>query len=202
LRYNCVLLFGPPGAGKGTQGAILSRVPGIIHVACGQVFRGLTIDNDLGKVFLDYSSKGELVPEHLTVELWERHIKHLASSERFDPKNNLLVLDGIPRTLQQAKLMVGKINVLKVIHLVCQDESTLIERIRIRALHEGRLDDASDAVIKKRLDVYRAQTQETLSFYPSDIITEVDASRSPLRILADIALIIDSVSSRVLTGVN
>ncbi|MEO1717767.1 MAG: nucleoside monophosphate kinase, partial [Planctomycetota bacterium] len=68
-KYQCVLLFGAPGAGKGTQGAILGRIPGFFHLSCGEVFRSLDIHSDLGKVFYEYSSKGELVPDEVTVDI-------------------------------------------------------------------------------------------------------------------------------------
>ncbi len=62
-RYKTILLFGAPGAGKGTQGKILGKVPGFYHLACGDVFRSLDMGSDLGRSFMEYSSRGELVPD-------------------------------------------------------------------------------------------------------------------------------------------
>ena len=67
-RYKTVLLFGAPGAGKGTQGKILGKVPGFYHLACGDVFRSLDMGSELGSKFMEYSSRGELVPDALTIE--------------------------------------------------------------------------------------------------------------------------------------
>ena len=71
-KFKTILLFGTPGAGKGTQGKILGKVPGFFHLACGDVFRSLDMGSDLGKQFIAYSSRGELVPDELTIELWRQ----------------------------------------------------------------------------------------------------------------------------------
>src|SRR5882672_7358927 len=73
-RYHAIILFGAPGAGKGTQGKILGTIPRFFHCACGEVFRNLTIDNELGRTFLEYSSRGQLVPDESTVRLWRAYI--------------------------------------------------------------------------------------------------------------------------------
>ena len=70
MRFKTLLLFGAPGSGKGTQGSILGSIPGYVHVACGDVFRNLRVGSPLGKVFLEYSSRGALVPDDFTVQLW------------------------------------------------------------------------------------------------------------------------------------
>src|SRR3954452_20076641 len=70
-RYRTILLFGAPGSGKGTMGKALGVIPGFAHVACGDVFRSLDLAAPLGRVFLDYSSKGLLVPDDTTIALWE-----------------------------------------------------------------------------------------------------------------------------------
>src|SRR5262245_55093023 len=69
-RYQTILLFGAPGSGKGTQGKILGQIPGFYHLSCGEVFRTLDTGSDLGKVFMEYSSRGELVPDDVTVKMW------------------------------------------------------------------------------------------------------------------------------------
>lgn len=196
MRFRTVLLFGAPGVGKGTQGRVLGHVPGLIHVACGDVFRSLPADSKLGRTFVEYSSRGELVPDHLTVQLWERHIHALSLSESFNPSSDILLLDGIPRNREQAKLLARKIDVYTVIHMTCSNHQALHERIRRRALREGRYDDASDAIIAHRLAVYEAETAQTLSFYSGDIIHTVQADQSPLRVLAELAHVIDGIVQR------
>src|SRR5437867_10781927 len=84
-KYTTILLFGAPGAGKGTQGKILGTIPQFYHHACGDAFRNLTIDNELGRIFLEYSSRGELVPDEHTVRLWQDNINAMRATGRFDP---------------------------------------------------------------------------------------------------------------------
>src|SRR5215472_2929484 len=72
--YRTYLLFGAPGSGKGTQGKALGTVPRFYHCACGDVFRSIDTRTKLGKAFLEYSSKGQLVPDDITVELWREAI--------------------------------------------------------------------------------------------------------------------------------
>ena len=72
MKYRAILLFGAPGAGKGTQGKILGQIPNFVHFSCGDAFRNLRVDSSLGRVFMEYASKGQLVPDEPTIELWQR----------------------------------------------------------------------------------------------------------------------------------
>ncbi|MCE9619375.1 MAG: nucleoside monophosphate kinase [Planctomycetes bacterium] len=185
-RYKCILLFGAPGSGKGTQGKILGHVPGFFHLACGDVFRSLDLSSPLGKKFLAHSSKGELVPDELTVEMWQQNMKAQVALSFFKPAADLLVLDGIPRTVSQAKALKDYLDVLAVLHLVCPDQAEMVRRMRRRAMKENRLDDADEKVIQHRFDVYRKETEPVLSFYPKNIIHEVNATSSPSIVLMSV----------------
>ncbi|HEX6971477.1 MAG TPA: nucleoside monophosphate kinase [Limnochordia bacterium] len=193
MRYPTILLFGAPGAGKGTQGRILAQVPGLFHLSCGDVFRSLKPDSRLGRIFDEYSSRGALVPDSVTIELWESALEGARLSGAFDPDRDLLILDGIPRNRAQARMMEERIEVLRLIHLQCRNRAALFDRLRRRALRENRYDDASDAVISHRLEVYQKETALVLDYYPADRIVEVDADQSPLLVLASLAHIIDGV---------
>jgi adenylate kinase len=188
MKYQAILLFGAPGAGKGTQGNILASIPGLVHVATGEIFRDLRVGSPLGRVFLDYSSRGALVPDTFTVELWKEHVDALVGLGRFDPGNDTLVLDGIPRSVAQARLLDDHIDVRRIYYLDCADRQIMFMRLKRRALQEHRLDDASDAVIQQRLYVYEAETAPVLGHYPKDLICRVDTGRSPLDVLSDIVL--------------
>jgi adenylate kinase len=185
-RYKCILLFGAPGSGKGTQGKILGHIPGFFHLACGDVFRSLDLSSPLGKKFLAHSSKGELVPDELTVEMWQQNMKAQVALSFFKPTQDLLVLDGIPRTVSQAKALKEYLDVLAVLHLVCPDQEEMVRRMRRRAMKENRLDDADEKVIKHRFEVYRKETEPILSYYPSSIIHEVPATKSPSMVLMSV----------------
>jgi adenylate kinase len=184
--FQTVLLFGPPGSGKGTQGRALGSIPGFYHFACGEVFRQLNPNSKLGRVFLEYSSKGELVPDELTIQLWLDHIQAQTKTSAYKPETDLLVLDGIPRNVEQAKLIDEHLRVLKVINLHCPDEEQMIQRIRRRALKENRPDDAKESVIRNRWEVYREETEPVLAVYPEELKTKVNALSSPAEVLRDV----------------
>ncbi|MFM7323079.1 MAG: adenylate kinase family protein [Armatimonadota bacterium] len=185
-RYRTLLLIGAPGAGKGTMGKALGAIPGFHHLACGDVFRNLDMTTALGRIFVEYSSKGLLVPDDATVKLWKVTVDALVASHRYRPASDLLVLDGIPRNVEQARFLEEHVEVERVIHLVCTDEERMIERLQRRALKEQRFDDASDEVIRRRWKVYEAESEPVLAFYPSDKIETVDALGSPVQVLHDI----------------
>ena len=182
-RYKTILLFGAPGAGKGTQGKILGRIPGFFHLACGDVFRSLDMSSDLGKQFLEYSGRGELVPDELTIEMWRQNMHAQTTLSLFKPKKDLLVLDGIPRNAGQAKALEGHLEVLLVIHLVCPDIEAMVGRMRRRALKENRLDDADEKVIRNRFKVYDDETRPVLEHYNPSLVHEVNALGSPAEVL-------------------
>jgi adenylate kinase len=185
-QYKVVLLFGAPGTGKGTQGKILGTVPGFYHFSCGEVFRNLDISTELGHAFYEYSSRGELVPDELTVKLWVQAIHAHTVLGDYKPRVDILVLDGIPRTLEQAKLMSEYMDVLKVIHLSCDDEVAMIERLRKRALKENRFDDADEKVIRNRWRVYEHETSPLLDYFPPELVVNVDSMGAPGRVLRDV----------------
>jgi adenylate kinase len=182
-RYQTVLLFGAPGAGKGTQGKILGQIPGFYHLSCGEVFRTLDTNSELGRTFVQYSSRGLLVPDDLTIRMWQQNMHARTILSVYKPHEDLLILDGIPRNVHQAKLLEKHLNVLKIIHLVCPDKEQMIKRLRRRALKENRVDDAKEDVIRKRWAVYEKETFPVLDYYSNDVVSEVDATGSPARVL-------------------
>ena len=186
MRYKSILLFGAPGSGKGTQGKILGSIPGFYHSACGDVFRSLDLQSEMGRVFWEYAGNGRLVPDEFTVKLWKQYINGMEMVNQFFPETQLLVLDGIPRNVDQAKLLEDTIEVEKVVHLVCADMDKMIERLKRRALKENRFDDANDKVIQHRLEVYERETHPVLSYYPPEKIVELDATMSQIRVLSEI----------------
>src|SRR3974390_299989 len=118
MNYRTVLLFGAPGAGKGTQGKILGTIPNFFHCACGDVFRSLKTDSPVGKIFLEYSSRGNLVPDEPTVSLWRNFIESMTKAGRFHPDEDTLVLDGIPRNVHQAEMLKDTLKVEAVFYLL------------------------------------------------------------------------------------
>lgn len=179
------IILGAPGSGKGTQGQILGRVPRFVHCACGDVFRSLDTRTALGKQFVEYSSRGELVPDELTIELWKAQIDNLSDSHVYKPDIDFLILDGIPRNVRQAEILTRYLDVHQVFHLSCPNRNELARRMRKRALKDNRIDDASDKVIDQRIATYEAETKPILDFYPDDRITTIDATQPPVKVLAE-----------------
>lgn len=185
-RFRTFLILGAPGSGKGTQGKVLGSIPRFHHLACGDVFRSLDTRTALGQQFVEYSSRGELVPDDLTVQLWRANINQRVDGHVFKPEIDFLVLDGIPRNVEQAKYMEKDIEVLKVFHLSCPDRTELARRLRKRALKDNRFDDANEAVIQQRFATYEAETKPILEYYSGDRIVDIDASQPPAKVLYDI----------------
>ncbi|MDQ6809066.1 MAG: nucleoside monophosphate kinase [Verrucomicrobiota bacterium] len=186
MKYQTYLLFGAPGSGKGTQGKTLGTIPRFFHCACGDVFRSIDTRTKVGRAFLDYSSKGELVPDEVTVELWKARIDAAVDGHNFKPDIDTLVLDGIPRNVGQARIMDELIDVQKVFHLSCPDRDMLFTRLKKRALKDNRLDDANEEVIKRRLATYETESKPVLSYYGDDRITVIDAIQPPAKVLLHI----------------
>jgi adenylate kinase len=197
VRYKAVLLFGAPGSGKGTQGKILSAIPGFFHTATGDIFRSLDLQSEVGRTFWEYSSRGELVPDEFTINVWKNYIKGMEMTNAFHPETEILVMDGIPRSVKQAKLLEDTIDVVKIIYLVCADMNKMVERLRRRALKENRVDDANDSVIRKRLEVYEKNTKPLLECYRADKIAQVDATMSQIKVLQKIIEVLVPVKSAI-----
>ncbi|MFN7561717.1 MAG: adenylate kinase family protein [Prosthecobacter sp.] len=185
-RFRTILILGAPGSGKGTQGKVLGSIPRFHHLACGDVFRSLDTRTPLGQKFVEYSSRGELVPDDVTVQLWHANVRQRVDAHLFKPEIDFLVLDGIPRNVEQAKHMEEHIEVLKVFHLSCPDRTELARRLRKRALKDNRFDDANETVIQQRFATYEAETKPILEYYKGERVVPIDASQAPAKVLYDI----------------
>ena len=186
MKYRTILLFGAPGAGKGTQGKILGTIPNFFHCACGDVFRSMKTDSDVGQIFLEHSGRGELVPDKPTIELWRCFIDGSTRTGRFRPETDTLVLDGIPRNIHQAQMLSDSVDVVGVYYLRCKDEEKLVERLQSRALKENRLDDANLDVIKNRLATYERESKPVLDYYGKGLVHRINADQKPAKVLSDV----------------
>jgi adenylate kinase len=163
------------------------------HFACGDVFRSLDSKSEMGMEFARYANTGSLVPDELTVKLWRSSIERMVASGRYKPADQYLLLDGIPRTVGQARLMADDLDVRAVVNLYCNDIAQIVARLSKRAALENRADDADIEVIRHRIDVYEEQTEPVMNFYPRNKIYRVNATRPPEAVTADILKVIETV---------
>ncbi len=185
-KYRTILLFGMPGAGKGTQGAVLGKLPEFVHISMGDVFRKIPRLGKIGAEIESFTSVGKMVPDDLTYRIFERHMKILELQEFFIPEFNTLILDGLPRSRVQAEDLSHLLDVIQIFHLKIKDEKLAVKRLRARALLENRLDDMNEEVIRRRLKTYHEETVQTLSFYDPALIFDVEAGQPMINVLRDV----------------
>ncbi|MDR2894184.1 MAG: adenylate kinase [Alistipes sp.] len=158
-----IVLFGAPGAGKGTQAGKLSEKYNLTHISTGDVIRReIREATELGLAVKEAIGRGELAPDNVVIEIIEGYVR-----EHRDAEGN--IFDGFPRTTPQAEAFDGilaghglKIDVM--LELVVPEED-LVQRILLRGAISGRADDADEAVIRNRIEVYNAQTAVVASYY-------------------------------------
>lgn len=188
-KYKAFIFIGAPGCGKGTQGEIVGTIPRFYHFSMGDAFRSMDTRTSIGQEFVSYSRRGELVPDELTIRYFKTQVDARADLHMFKPDIDILLLDGIPRSVEQAELLEEHINVLQLFHLSCPDRAELITRIRKRSLKEGRIDDASEEVIQRRIRTYEQETKGLLEHY-SDRRADIDANQVPVKVTHDILSVV------------
>lgn len=181
--FKTALLFGGPGTGKGTQGKILGCIPGFHHCSSGDLFRSVGASTELGRLFHQYSSRGELVPDDITIRTWREAMDRRIATGAYKPNRDLLLLDGIPRTAAQAKAMQQHVEVLKVIYLWTGDVEAMMDRLKKRAHKESRADDANEDVIRNRWQVYERETKPVLDVYADELLAKVECIGTPAQVL-------------------
>jgi adenylate kinase len=158
-----LILFGPPGAGKGTQSAKIIDKYSLTHIATGDLFRKhLKEGTPLGKLAQDYMSKGNLVPDQVVIDMVDDKINSSG-------KISGIIFDGFPRTIPQAEALDNLLNSkkapIKVLIELVVPEDELRLRLADRAAKENRPDDAKPEVIENRIKVYRSETAAVADYY-------------------------------------
>ncbi len=158
-----LVLFGPPGAGKGTQAEVLKEKYNLVHISTGDVFR-FNIKNatELGSLAKSYIDKGQLVPDEVTINM-------LSAEVDKNPDANGFIFDGFPRTEAQAEvlevLLKDKETEISAMVALEVDDEVLVQRLLNRGKTSGRADDADEEVIRNRIKVYYNETAILKEYY-------------------------------------
>ncbi len=158
-----IVLFGPPGAGKGTQSAKLIEKYNLVHLSTGDIFRAnIKGGTELGTLAKSYIDQGQLVPDEVTIRMLE-------SEANKSPEAKGYIFDGFPRTPAQAaaldKFLESKGTSITLMLALEVVEEELKKRLLLRGKDSGRADDQDPTVIQKRIDVYRNETEPVRDYY-------------------------------------
>lgn len=185
------ILFGPPGAGKGTQAVKLAELLKIPHISTGDMFRyNIKNNTPLGQQAKSYSDKGELVPDEVTIAMVKDRLMQNDVNEGF-------LLDGFPRSVPQAEaldIILKEIDkkLSSVVNISVSDEE-IFNRLSKRASIEGRADDADLSIVQNRIDTYKNQSEPCLDYYrPQNLVRDIDGIGSIEEIFERIKKIIET----------
>jgi adenylate kinase len=158
-----VVLFGAPGCGKGTQSELLEKKFGLSHISTGEIIRShIKAQTPLGQQMAEYISRGELAPDSVVIGMVEEYLNQNKGIKG-------TIFDGFPRTTAQAeafdKLLESMGDSVDIMIYMDVPEEELVQRILLRGKVSGRADDASEDVIRNRIEIYNQQTAVVADYY-------------------------------------
>jgi len=182
-RVMRIIIFGPPGAGKGTQATHINERFKVPHISTGDLLReAVRNETEIGLLAKSYMNNGTLVPDSVMIEMIKERLANL--------EKDVFMLDGFPRTVAQAEALdetLGEVNLkLDIVIFLDVNDGEVVSRILNRQEIEGRQDDSKD-VVRGRLNVYREKTSPLITYYESKgILRKVDGVGS-----------VDEISQRI-----
>lgn len=158
-----LVLFGPPGSGKGTQASKLVEKYHLVHISTGDLFRyEMGHNTPLGQQAKAYIAKGELVPDEVTIGMLRNKVEAHPDAKGF-------IFDGFPRTIRQAQaldaLLTGIGTSVSALIALQVDDEEIVQRIKLRGASSGRPDDSDESVIRNRIEVYKSETTPVFDYY-------------------------------------
>ena len=158
-----LILFGPPGSGKGTQAERLISQYNLCHISTGDMFRyELSHNTELGQLARSYMDKGQLVPDSVTISMLRKRVQD-------NPHVKGFIFDGFPRTTPQAEaldeLLAETGETISGLIELSVDEDEIVKRVLLRGKTSGRADDNDESIIRKRINVYRSETTPVADYY-------------------------------------
>jgi adenylate kinase len=187
-----IVLFGAPGAGKGTQAELLLKKYALIHLSTGDMLRSeISRDTERGKLAKQLIDKGNLVPDSMVVEMIEEKIRQNKSAKGF-------IFDGFPRTIPQAEMLDRMLTENGLhIHLVAaldNPEDELVRRLLNRGKIPGRADDQNESIIRDRIAVYHEKTAPLIGYYKAQgKYVSVDGTIGIENVFNELCAIIDRI---------
>jgi len=186
-----IVLFGPPGAGKGTQAEKLIAKYNLVHLSTGDIFRAnIKGETELGVLAKSYMDGGNLVPDEVTIKMLEAEVNK-------NPEATGFIFDGFPRTTPQAEALAtflkGKGTEITMMLALDVAEEELIKRLLMRGKDSGRADDQDESIIANRIKVYNEQTAVVADYYNAqNKFQKIDGMGSIDEIFSRLCIAIDN----------
>lgn len=187
-----IVLFGPPGAGKGTQSSLLVDKYKLVHLSTGDIFRyNIKNSTELGLWAKSFIDKGELVPDEVTIKMLQSEVQKHSDAKGF-------IFDGFPRTVPQAEaldaLLAEKNTSVDLMVALSVPEDELVKRLLERGKDSGRSDDTNPEIVRNRISVYNEQTAVAANYYKNqNKFFEINGVGAVNHIFTEICGVVDSV---------